>query len=107
MKKIGLIGIIAAIAILFFHFDLGQYLTLEYIKTQQAQIDQFYTENRTLTIVGYFLIYVVVTAASLPGAAILTLAGGAIFGLLTGLIIVSCASSIGASMAFLVCRYLF
>ncbi len=107
MKKIGLIGIIAAIAILFFHFDLGQYLTLEYIKTQQAQIDQFYTENRTLTIVGYFLIYVVVTAASLPGAAILTLAGGAIFGLLTGLIIVSFASSIGASMAFLVSRYLF
>ena len=107
MKKVGLIGVVAAIIVLFFYFDLGQFLTLDYIKSQQAQIDSFYAENVGLTIAGFFLVYIVVTAASLPGAAILTLAAGAIFGLLTGLIIVSFASSIGASLAFLVSRYLF
>ena len=107
MKKIGLIGVVAAIIVLFFYFDLGQYLTLDYIKAQQQQIDQFYAENSSLAIAGFFLVYVIVTGASLPGAAILTLAAGAIFGLLTGLIIVSFASSIGASLAFLVSRYLF
>jgi len=107
MKKIGLIGVVAAIIVLFFYFDLGQYLTLEYIKTQQQQIDAYYAENSVLTIAGFFVIYVLVTAASLPGAAILTLTAGAIFGLATGLVIVSFASSIGASLAFLVSRYLF
>ena len=107
MKRIGLIGLIAVILISFFYFDLGQYLTLEFIKSQQQQVDQFYAENRGLTIAGYFLIYVLVTGASLPGAAILTLAGGAIFGLLTGLIIISFASTIGASLAFVISRYLF
>ena len=107
MKKIGLIGVVAAIIALFFYFDLGQYLTLEFVKAQQQQIDAFYAENSALAIAGFFIIYVVVTAASLPGAAILTLAAGAIFGLITGLIIVSFASSIGASLAFLVSRYLF
>ena len=107
MKKIFLIAAIALILVLFFHFELGQYLTLDYIKSQQAQIDQYYRQNTALTIAGFFLIYIGVTAASLPGATILTLAAGAIFGLLNGLIIVSFASSIGASLAFLVSRYLF
>jgi uncharacterized membrane protein YdjX (TVP38/TMEM64 family) len=107
MKKIGLVGILAAIVILFFMFDLGQYLTLDYIKTQQFQIEQFYSENQVLTLVLYFTIYVIVTGASLPGAVILTLAGGAIFGLVTGLLLVSFASSVGASLAFLFSRYLF
>ena len=107
MKKIFLISGIALILVIFFHFELGQYLTLEYVKSQQAQIDQFYQQNAALTIAGFFLVYVAVTAVSLPGATILTLAAGAIFGLLNGLIIVSFASSIGASLAFLVSRYLF
>lgn len=107
MKKIGLVAIIGVVVVLFFHFDLDQFLTLEYIKSQQMQVDEFYTENRILTIVGFFLLYIIVTGASLPGAAILTLAGGAIFGLVTGLIIISFASTIGASLAFLVSRYLF
>src|SRR5210317_1494246 len=102
MKKIILLAAIALILILFFHFDLGQYLTLDYIKSQQAQIDQYYQQNTALTIAGFFLIYIGVTAVSLPGATILTLAAGAIFGLLNGLIIVSFASTIGASLAFLV-----
>jgi pyruvate/2-oxoglutarate dehydrogenase complex dihydrolipoamide dehydrogenase (E3) component/uncharacterized membrane protein YdjX (TVP38/TMEM64 family) len=107
MKKIGLVGVLAAIVVLFFVFDLGHYLTLDYIKTQQLHIDQYYSENRILTLILFFIIYVIVTGASLPGAAILTLAGGAIFGLVTGLILVSFASSVGASLAFLFSRYLF
>ena len=107
MKKIGLVGVLAAIVVLFFVFDLGQYLTLDYIKTQQFEIEHYYAENSVLTLVLFFIIYVIVTGASLPGAAILTLAAGAIFGLFTGLILVSFASSVGASLAFLVSRYLF
>jgi len=107
MKKIGLIGIIVLLIVLFFHFDLDQFLTLEFIKSKQQQVDQFYSENRILTIVGFFFAYVVVTGASLPGAAIMTLTAGAVFGLITGLIIVSFASTIGASLAFVVSRYLF
>ena len=107
MKKFLLISGIVVFLILFSHFELGQYLTLDYVKSQQAQIDQFYQQNVVVTIVGFFLMYIVVTAASLPGAAIMTLAAGAIFGFLNALIIVSFASSIGASLAFLVSRYLF
>ena len=107
MKKTGLVVVLASIIVLFFVFDLGHYLTLDYIKSQQFQIEQFYSENQLLTLVLYFTIYVIVTGASLPGAAILTLAGGAIFGLVTGLLLVSFASSLGASLAFLFSRYLF
>ncbi|MFT5398944.1 MAG: pyruvate/2-oxoglutarate dehydrogenase complex dihydrolipoamide dehydrogenase (E3) component [Gammaproteobacteria bacterium] len=107
MKKIILLGIVVGVILSFFYFDLGQYLTLEYVKAQQQQIDQFYTDNRALTLVGFFLAYVIVTGVSLPGAAVLTLAAGAIFGLFTAMILVSFASSIGASLAFLVSRYLF
>ena len=107
MKKIILVVAILAIVGLFFAFDLGQYLTLDYIKAQQQSIDQYYQDNRVLTLVVFFLVYVVITGASLPGAAVLTLAAGAIFGLVTGVILVSFASTIGASIDFLVSRYLF
>jgi pyruvate/2-oxoglutarate dehydrogenase complex dihydrolipoamide dehydrogenase (E3) component/membrane protein DedA with SNARE-associated domain len=107
MKKIVLLGLLALIVVIFFQFDLEQYLTLDYVKSQQQIIDQYYVENRVLTLIGFFVLYVVITGASLPGATVLTLAGGAIFGLVTGLILVSFASTIGASIAFLVSRYLF
>ena len=107
MKKFVLLGGLALVVVIFFQFDLGQYLTLEYVKSQQQIIDQYYTENRALTLVGFFVLYVVITGVSLPGATVLTLAGGAIFGLLTGLILISFASTIGASIAFLLSRYLF
>jgi len=107
MKKIVLLGLLAVIVLLFFQFDLEQYLTLDYIKSQQQAINQHYLENRLLTLIGFFLLYVVITGASLPGATVLTLAAGAIFGLVTALILVSFASTIGASIAFLVSRYLF
>jgi dihydrolipoamide dehydrogenase len=107
MKKVGLIGIIISILVTFFAFDLGQFLTLEYIKEQQHQIDALYAENKFLTLASFFLLYILVTGASLPGATILTLAAGAVFGLLNALILVSFASSIGASLAFVISRYLF
>jgi pyruvate/2-oxoglutarate dehydrogenase complex dihydrolipoamide dehydrogenase (E3) component/uncharacterized membrane protein YdjX (TVP38/TMEM64 family) len=107
MKKIAILALLIVVVAAFFQFELGQYLTLEYVKAQQHEIDQLYQQNRVLTLVGFFLLYVVVTGASLPGAAVLTLAGGAIFGLVTSLILISFASTIGASIAFLVSRYLF
>ena len=107
MKKIAILALLIVVVVLFFQFELGQYLTLEYIKTQQQRVDQIYQQNRLLTLAAYFLFYVVITGASLPGAAVLTLAGGAIFGFSTTLILVSFASTIGASIAFLVSRYLF
>jgi len=107
MKKIGLVVIIAVIVIVFYVFDLGHFLTLDYIKEQQHQIETLYAENKLITLGSYFVLYILVTGASLPGATVLTLAGGAVFGLLTGLILISFASTIGASLAFIISRYLF
>jgi len=92
---------------LFFYFDLGQHISLEALKARQAQLDAFNQENPWTLMVAFFLFYVVVAGLSLPGAVILTLAGGAIFGLAKGLLVVSFASSIGATLAFLAARYLF
>jgi pyruvate/2-oxoglutarate dehydrogenase complex dihydrolipoamide dehydrogenase (E3) component/uncharacterized membrane protein YdjX (TVP38/TMEM64 family) len=101
-----LIAIAAAIA-LFFAFDLGQYFSLAYIKSKQAQIAAFQQEYPWQTAGVFFAVYVAVTGLSLPGAAIMTLAAGAVFGLLWGTLIVSFASSIGATLAFLASRFLF
>ncbi len=100
----------AAILILvaaFFIFDLGQYFNLDYLKEKQAVIDTFYEQQPLTTVVSYFLLYIIITGLSLPGAVILTLAGGAIFGVLWGTVLVSFASTIGATIAFLFSRYLF
>ncbi len=85
---------------------LSDYLSLQSLKAQQENIDAYFKANPLLTAGIYFSVYVLITAFSLPGAAVLTLAGGAVFGLLWGTIIVSFASSIGATLAFLVSRYL-
>ncbi len=106
VKKIGLVVVVLALLVAFFVFDLGQYFTLEYFKSQRSAIDAYFAENPWQTAGIYFLIYVTVTALSLPGAAIMTLAGGAVFGLLWGTVIVSFASTIGATLAFLVSRFL-
>ncbi len=90
----------------FFAFDLGQYLNLRTLKEQQAAIQSFQAAQPLLSGVIYFLVYVAATALSLPGAALLTLAGGAVFGLLWGTVIVSFASTIGATLAFLMSRFL-
>jgi uncharacterized membrane protein YdjX (TVP38/TMEM64 family)/thioredoxin reductase len=90
----------------FFAFDLGQYLSLQALKEQQAAIETFQAQHPLLSVAAYFVLYVIVTALSFPGAALLTLAGGAVFGLLWGTLIVSFASTIGATLAFLISRFL-
>jgi pyruvate/2-oxoglutarate dehydrogenase complex dihydrolipoamide dehydrogenase (E3) component/uncharacterized membrane protein YdjX (TVP38/TMEM64 family) len=100
-----LLVILLAVAA-FFVFDLGQYLTLASLKARQADLAAFVAERPLAAIGAFFLLYVAVTALSLPGAAIMTLAAGAIFGLWEGTLIVSFASTIGASLAFLSSRYL-
>jgi uncharacterized membrane protein YdjX (TVP38/TMEM64 family) len=87
-------------------FDLGQYLTLYYIKESQAKFEALYAEHPAMVIVSYMILYILATSFSLPGAAILTLAGGALFGLLTGTVIVSFASTIGATIACFFSRFL-
>ena len=102
-----LLAAVAAAIALFFVFDLDRYLTLEFFRAQQAAIEEFRQERTGLAVGIYFAVYVAVTALSLPGAALMTLVGGAIFGFLWGTVIVSFASTIGATLAFLLGRFLF
>lgn len=106
MQRWILLGVIALALIAFFLFDLGDVLTLNNLKAQQDNLAAFRASNPVVLAAGYFVIYVVVTALSLPGATIMTLAGGAIFGFTQGLLLVSFASSLGATLAFLVARFL-
>ena len=108
MKKSKLlVFIIIAVAIAaFFFFDLKQYFSLDYFKGQRAGIDAYVTANPLQAGLIFFAIYVAVTGLSLPGAAIMTLVGGAVFGLLWGTVLVSFASSVGATLAFLASRFL-
>jgi pyruvate/2-oxoglutarate dehydrogenase complex dihydrolipoamide dehydrogenase (E3) component/uncharacterized membrane protein YdjX (TVP38/TMEM64 family) len=105
-NKLVVLVLVVALIAAFFAFDLGRFFSLAYLKSSQAQFAELYGARPALVIGSYFVVYVAVTALSLPGAAILTLAGGAIFGLLVGTVIVSFASSIGATLAFLAARFL-
>ncbi len=106
MKKFTLLLLIAVLIVAFFVFDLGRFLTLDALKAGQATLAGWYDASPWLVAGGYFVTYVAVTALSLPGAAVMTLAGGALFGLGVGTLLVSFASSIGATLAFLVSRFL-
>ncbi len=106
VKRVVVVLGLAALVTAFFALDLGQYLSLGYFKSQQAAFDAHYAAHPWQTALIYFVIYVLVTALSLPGAAIMTLVGGALFGLGAGLLLVSFASTIGATLAFLVSRFL-
>ncbi len=106
VKRFVLILLVTVVGIyLYNHYDLGQILTLDSLKESRDKLDAYYQQNPLVTAVIFFAVYVTTAALSLPGAAILTLAGGAIFGLVKGLVLVSFASSIGALLAFLVARY--
>ncbi|OYY91532.1 MAG: pyridine nucleotide-disulfide oxidoreductase [Sphingomonas sp. 28-66-16] len=107
MKRLLVLLVLAVIAVAFFYFDLAHYLTLDALKARQAEFAGYYDRSPGLVIGLFFLVYVAVTGASLPGAAILTIASGALFGLVVGTVIASFASSIGATLAFLASRYLF
>ncbi len=99
--------IIALLISIFFYFDLQQLLTLDNLKSQQETIVTYRNDHPLLATAIYAIVYIAVTGLSLPGATILTLAGGAVFGLLWGTLIVSFASTIGATLAFLAARFLF
>ena len=106
MKKIGLVIAILLLVVGFFHYDLDRLLTLDGLKSGLVQFEAWRAEAPLLVGSAFLLLYVVVTALSLPGAVIMTLAAGTLFGLFWGTVIVSFASSIGATLAFLVSRYL-
>lgn len=106
MKRLTLLLLIVALVAAFFALDLDRWLTLDALKAGQASFAAWYDASPLLVAGGYLLLYVAVTALSLPGAAVMTLAGGALFGLWTGTLLVSFASSIGATLAFLVSRFL-
>ncbi len=93
--------------VLFFAFDFQHQLSFENLKAHQAFLETFYAGNTLLTILIYAGAYIIITGLSLPGAAVMTLAGGALFGLTAGTVIVSFASTIGATLAFLAARFLF
>ena len=105
-KKIFVVVIGLAIVAAFFYFDLRQYLTLDAIKAQQANFVQKFETNPITFALTFFAIYVLMTAASFPGATLLTLLAGAIFGFWKGVVIASFASTLGATLAFLCSRYL-
>ncbi|MGI9305761.1 MAG: TVP38/TMEM64 family protein [Gammaproteobacteria bacterium] len=86
--------------------QFGEYANLGYIKEKQAAFQEYYAENRAGVLAAFFFGYILVTALSLPGAAIMTLLAGALFGLLIGTIVVSFASSMGATLAFLAARFI-
>lgn len=104
--KIAFICLIALLIFLFFYFGLNQYANLDTLKTQQAFITEYNANHPYYAALIFFISYIIITGLSLPGAAILTLAGGAIFGVLIGTILVSFASTIGATLAFLTSRFL-
>ena len=106
-NQIILLGAIVVLVALFFVFDLGRYLNLEYFQEQRSAVVGLYQENTLLFIVAFMAIYIAMAALSLPGATIMTLAAGAVFGLPVGLVLVSFASTIGATLACLLARYLF
>ena len=87
IKRILIVLAGAAAVAAFFYLDLRQYLTLDYLKESQEHFRRLYDDNRFTVLGTYMAIYIVVTALSLPGAAIMTLAGGALFGLLVGTVL--------------------
>jgi pyruvate/2-oxoglutarate dehydrogenase complex dihydrolipoamide dehydrogenase (E3) component/uncharacterized membrane protein YdjX (TVP38/TMEM64 family) len=105
-KKILIVATIAIALFAFFYFDLAHYFDIAYFKSKQAAVNAYYQENPALTITYFFLIYTAATAISFPGAAVMTLIAGAIFDVLLGTVIVSFASTIGATLAFLASRFL-
>ena len=106
VKKIAIIFLIACLIASFFFFDLDKYMTLSYLKQSKEKFTALYSEQPVLVLSTYIIIYILSTALSLPGATVLTLAGGAFFGLFVGVLTVSFASTIGATLACFVSRYL-
>lgn len=106
-NKILIFTLLAAVVVLFFVFDLDRFLTLDYLKNSRDEFQIFYDQNPFLTVFSFFLLYIIVVGANLPGATVMGLAGGALFGFTVGVVTISFASSIGATLACFFSRYLF
>ena len=106
MNKKLVLGVLLVGLIVFLGINFGQYLTLENAKAQQASLSEIINNNFALAAITYFLAYITITAFSIPGAAVVTLLGAALFGFWTSLLLVSFASTIGATLAFLSSRFL-
>ncbi len=105
-KKIVLLSVIGVVVALFFVFDLGQYLSLESLKSNRDYLRAFYDANAVAMVAAFIGVYIVTVALSLPGATILTLCAGAIFGSVAGTLVVNVGATIGATLAFLAARFL-
>ena len=106
-KKLWILAVFAALAGCFFYFDLGKYLTLASLKSNRDALVGFRESHQVAMVAIFIVAYIAQTALSLPGAAILSLAAGAIFGAVMGTVYVNIGATIGATLAFLVARYLF
>lgn len=104
-KKLGALALVAVVIGLFFWLDGPKYLDLQVLKNSRDGLQALYEQRPVLMLGGFFLLYVVAAAVSLPGAAVLTLAGSAVFGFWAGLLAVSFASSLGATVACALSRY--
>jgi len=104
-RELLIAAVLAALLVAWFGLDLGHFLSLAYLKSRQGELAALYGAKPLVVASAFFAVYVVATALSIPGAAVLTLAAGAIFGLFAGVVIVSFASSIGATLAFLASRH--
>ncbi len=106
LKRLGVVLVIMVLGVLIYTTGVDQYLSIESLKSHHGELLSFYANSPVRTMLLFFTVYVGATALSLPGATVLTLAGGAIFGVGMGTLIVSFASTIGATVAFLTARYL-
>jgi uncharacterized membrane protein YdjX (TVP38/TMEM64 family) len=97
--------LLGALVAAYFAFDLRQYVSLDFFQARRSAIEAYVTAAPVRAAALFFLVYVLVTGLSVPGAAVLTLIAGALFGTLAGTLIVSFASSIGATLAFVVSRF--
>ena len=106
IKKLSTITLILILVACYYYFDLGRYVTFENLKNQQKSLEEYTEHNLIFSSILYLTIYIISVALGFPGASVLTLAGGTFFGLWFGTLLVSFASTIGASLNFLISRYL-
>lgn len=105
-KKLIFLAVVAAAVASFFYFGLGQYLSLESLKSNKDKLDLYYQDHAWSMVLGFIGFYIATVALSLPGATILTLAGGAIFGSIKGTMVVNVGATLGATLAFLAARFI-
>lgn len=107
LTKFLFITLILGIVGFLYYFEGGKLITLESLKENHSWLSNYYESNQTKSLLGFFFIYILLAALSIPFATVLSLGAGAVFGLSLGLLVISFASSIGATLSFLAARYLF